>query len=351
MTTTAPQASHFLRACRRQPVDRTPIWIMRQAGRYLPEYRLMRELHSMLELCRSPQLACEVTLQPLRRFDLDAAIMFSDLLIPLDALGVTFDIVDGRGPLLERPLRSPDDVQQLRQPPDLRALDFAFETVRLIKEALVVSNRPVPVIGFAGAPFTIASYMIEGGPSRSFLSTKRLMYREPVAWNRLMGLLADLIGAYVEGQVRAGADAVQIFDSWVGCLSPSDYRRYVLEPTRRVFETASRLGVPLIHFASAPATLLDLLAEAGGDVLGVDWRLPLDLVRGRYPDRAVQGNLDPAALLAPQDVLERMIDEVLEAAGARPGHVFNLGHGIRPETPIESVSYLVETVHEKTRSA
>ncbi|HEY3174843.1 MAG TPA: uroporphyrinogen decarboxylase [Candidatus Polarisedimenticolia bacterium] len=342
----------FLEACRLRPADRTPIWIMRQAGRYLPEYREIRKDHGLLEICRSPELACEVALQPLRRFDLDAAILFSDLLIPVEALGIPFEIVEERGPVLERPIRDQDAVRALKVPADLERIDFVFETIRLIRGAVAsppFTGRRVPVIGFAGAPFTIASYLIEGGPTREFRETKLMMYRQPELFGDLMLLLADLIVACVEAQVAAGAEAIQIFDSWAGSLSPSDYRRHVLAPTRRVFDECSSCRVPLIHFGTNTGTLLDLMAGAGGDVLSVDWRIPLGDVRRRHPGRGVQGNLDPAALLAPPDVLDRMVDEVLAEAGPEPGHVFNLGHGILPETPIENVSFLVEAVHQKTR--
>ena len=337
------KTSRFLRACRREPVDRVPVWIMRQAGRYLPEYREIRKQHSLLDICRSPELACEVALQPLRRFDLDAAILFSDLLVPVAALGVDFDIVEKRGPVLASPVRGGDAVRSLRRPGGLAEIEYVFETVRLIRQAVTV-----PVIGFAGAPFTVGSYLIEGGPSRDFRETKLMMYSEPRIFADLMNRLADLMIAYVERQAKAGAEAVQIFDSWAGSLGPADYRRHVLPPTRRVFEAVRSLGIPSIHFGTNTSSLLDLMAEAGGDVLSVDWRIPLSDVRRGYPDRAVQGNLDPLALFAPREALDRMIDEVLVEAGPAPGHVFNLGHGILPDTPIENVTFLVDAVHERT---
>ncbi len=344
-----PAAHRFLRACSRERVDRTPIWIMRQAGRYLPEYREMRRRHPMLEMCRTPELACEVTLQPLRRFDLDAAILFSDLLIPLFALGIEFDIVEKRGPVLSRAVRDAEAIRALPAEADLRRVDYVFEAVRLIRAALPSTGRDVPLLGFAGAPFTIASYMIEGGPSRDFRETKLLMYRDPAAFELLMQRLADLVIGYVGAQARAGVAAFQLFDSWVGCLSPEDYRRHVFGPTRRVFDETRALGIPSIHFGTMNGTLVDMMAEAGGDVLGADWRLPLDALRSRFLDRAVQGNLDPAALYAPQEVLAQKIDAVLEAAGPEPGHIFNLGHGITPDVPVENVAFLVDTVHARTR--
>ncbi len=338
----------FVLAARREPCDRTPIWIMRQAGRYLPEYREVRAQHTLLEICRDPALACEVSLQPLRRFDLDAAILFSDLVVPLAALGVEFDIVEGRGPVLARCVRDATEVARLRRPGDLGELAYVAEAIRLIRSGL---KDRLPVLGFAGAPFTLASYLVEGGPSRDFRETKRFLYRDPRGWAELMERLADLVIAHLELQVAAGAAAVQVFDSWVGCLSPADYRAHVLPATRRVFDETASLGVPRIHFATGSATLLDLMAEAGGEVLGVDWRIPLGQVRARHPDRAVQGNLDPAALLGPPEALSERIDEVLDEASGAPGHIFNLGHGILPETPIESVQLLVERVGARTARA
>lgn len=344
--------SRFLRACRLAPVDRTPVWIMRQAGRYLPEYRELRRQHTLLGICRTPDLACEVALQPLRRFDLDAAIVFSDLLVPVAALGIGFDIVEKRGPVLDRPIRSRESISALPGAIDLGKIEYVFETIRLIRAALSgpeFAERGLPVIGFAGAPFTMASYLIEGGPSREFRETKSLMYREPDAFSDLLNRLSDLIIACIEAQASAGVSVVQIFDSWAGALAASEYRKFVLPPTRRVFAAAQRLGIPMIHFGTVTGHLLDPMAEAGGDILSVDWRIPLSEVRRRHPGRGIQGNLDPMALMAPSDVLERMIDEVLADAGPEPGHVFNLGHGILTETPVENVSLMVRLVHEKTR--
>lgn len=351
MNSTDASDARFLRACRRQPVDRTPVWIMRQAGRYLPEYRELREKHAMLEICRTPELACEATMQPLRRFDLDAAILFSDLLIPLEALGVRFDIVENKGPVLDHPVRDRASVNALRRPGDLASIGYVFEAVSRIKDAMSREGKRLPLIGFAGAPFTVAAYMIEGGPSRRFVETKLLMRREPDTWADLLDRLADLIVAYLRKQVEAGADAVQVFDSWVGCLGPSEYERHVLPATRKVFEGILGLDVPSIHFGTMNATIFDLAASAGGDVLGVDWRMPLSEARRRQPDRAVQGNLDPVALLGDVGALDRMIDEVLASAGSALGHIFNLGHGILPETPPENVGHLVDAVHQRTSAA
>ncbi|MGH9870691.1 MAG: uroporphyrinogen decarboxylase [Candidatus Polarisedimenticolia bacterium] len=337
-------ATRFERACARHPVDRTPLWIMRQAGRYLPEYREIRSRHSLLDICRTPELACEVAMQPLRRFDLDAAILFSDLLIPVLALGIRFDIVEKRGPVLPRPLTSPSDIDALPRP-DLSQVSFVFETIRAMRQSIARLGRPIPVIGFAGAPFTVASYLIEGEPTRAFQKTKLMMYREPRAFDRLLDRLSDLAIAHVREQVNAGARAVQIFDSWAGCLGPREYRSHVLAPTRRIFEALKGMGVPSIHFATAGESLLDPMAEAGGDVISVDWRIPLGTVRARHPDRAVQGNLDPLALMAPPEVLRAKIRDVLSDAGPQPGHIFNLGHGILPDTPVEAVELLADEVH------
>ena len=340
----APSTERFMRACRRQPVDRTPIWIMRQAGRYLPEYRELRARHSLLAICRSPELACEVAMQPMRRFDLDAAIVFSDLLIPVTALGVEFDIVESRGPVVARPVRDAASVAALEMPSTLDRIGYVFETIRLMRAAL---GGRVPVLGFAGAPFTMASYLVEGGATRDFRRTRLLMHSQPGVFADLLERLADLGIAYLEEQARAGASAAQLFDSWVGCLSPAEYRRHVMPATRRVLEAARQRGLIAIHFGTSCAHLLPLMAEAGGDVLGVDWRVMLSDVRRAWPDRAVQGNLDPVALLAPPEVLAGRIDAVLDDAGPEPGHIFNLGHGILPETPVESVTLLVERISSR----
>jgi uroporphyrinogen decarboxylase len=333
-----------MRACRRQPVDRPPVWIMRQAGRYLPEYRELRARHSLLTICQSPELACEVAMQPMRRFDLDAAILFSDLLVPVTALGVEFDIVENRGPVVARPVRDASSVAALALPPTLDRIGYVFETIRLMRAAL---KERVPVLGFAGAPFTMASYLVEGGATRDFRQTRLLMHSQPAVFTDLLERLADLGVAYVEEQARAGVSALQLFDSWVGCLSPAEYSRHVMPATRRVLEAARQSGLITIHFGTNCVGLLPLMADAGGDVLGVDWRVMLSDVRKVWPDRAVQGNLDPAALLAPPETLARMIDEVLDDAGPEPGHIFNLGHGILPETPVESVTLLIERISSR----
>jgi uroporphyrinogen decarboxylase len=330
-----------------QPVDATPVWFMRQAGRYMSEYRALRERHSLLDLCRTPDLATEVTLQPVRRIEVDAAILFSDLLLPLEPMGIPFDFVRGEGPAIESPLRSEADLARVRRFEPRDALSHVLDAIRQVKREL--AGR-VPLIGFAGAPFTLASYAIEGGHSTSFGHTKALMYGAPAAWHRFCDLLAEIVGDYLTAQVEAGVDAVQVFDSWVGALSGRDYREFILPHTRRIFDRIAPLGVPTIHFGVGTGAILGELREAGGDVIGADWRTPLDEAWARIgPDRAIQGNLDPTLLLGPLDRTFAATDDVLARAGGRPGHIFNLGHGILPSTPLEHVQALARYVHQKTR--
>jgi uroporphyrinogen decarboxylase len=333
-----PVEPPLLLAARRQPAPFTPVWLMRQAGRYMPEYRALRARHSFLELCKSPPAAAEVTLQPVERLGVDAAILFADILLIVEPLGVGLQFAKGEGPVIHRPVRSAADVGRL-QPVDVEsAVGFVFETVRLVTRALPAS---VPLIGFAGAPFTVASYVIEGGPSRDFIATKRLMHEEPEAWERLMAT-----SAYLNGQIAAGAQAVQLFDSWVGALSPGDYHESVLPHTRAVVEGLTR-GVPVIHFGTGTAGLLPLMREAGGDVIGLDWRIDLDAGWRAVGDGvAVQGNLDPVALLSPPARFQSSVRDILRRAAGRPGHIFNLGHGILQQTPVEHVKALVDMVHE-----
>jgi uroporphyrinogen decarboxylase len=321
---------------------------MRQAGRYMSEYRALRERHSLLELCRTPDLATEVTLQPVRRIEVDAAILFSDLLLPLEPMGVRFDFIQGEGPSIETPLRGESDLARVHPFEPREALSYVLVAIRQIQREL--SGR-VPLIGFAGAPFTLASYAIEGGHSTSFAHTKSLMYGAPQAWHRFCALIAETIGDYLNAQIEAGVDAVQVFDSWVGQLNARDYREFILPHTRRIFEMISRHDVPTIHFGVGTGSILPELREAGGDVIGADWRIPLDEAWARIGhDRAIQGNLDPTTLLGPIDRLFGAADEVLERAGGRPGHIFNLGHGILPMTPLEHVQALARYVHEQTRA-
>jgi len=333
----------IVRAARREPTSVTPVWLMRQAGRYLPEYRALRERHGFLELCKTPAAAAEVTLQPLRRFALDAAILFADILLLLEPLDVGLEFARGEGPVIHRPVRSEADVARLKPIDVESSVGSVFETVRLVRRELPAT---VALIGFAGAPFTVASYVVEGGASREFLHTKRLMYEAPAAWHRLMEVLADATAVYLNGQIDAGAQMVQLFDSWVGALAPDDYRAYVLPHTRAVVR-ALRPGTPVIHFGTGTATLLPLMREAGGDVIGLDWRVDLD--RGWAAvghDVGVQGNLDPALLLAKPAVIRERAKTILDRAGGRPGHVFNLGHGVHQSTPIDHVRALVDAVHE-----
>lgn len=316
---------------------------MRQAGRYMAEYRALRERHTMLALCQTPDLATEVTLQPIRRFPLDAAIIFSDLLLPLQPLGIPFDFVKGEGPLVERPVRSEADIDGLRGFEPREALAPVLQAIRQVKTEL---KGLVPLIGFVGAPFTLASYAIEGGHSSHYAHTKALMYGNPAAWHRLAARLAETAGNYLVAQVEAGADVVQVFDSWVGALSPADYREFVLPHSRRIFEIVRPTGAPTIHFGTGTATLLEAMSEAGSDVVGADWRIPLDEAWQKIgTGLGIQGNLDPTLLLGPRDRMLAGADDVLRRAAGRPGHIFNLGHGILPGTAVEQVEALAEFVH------
>jgi uroporphyrinogen decarboxylase len=316
---------------------------MRQAGRYMPAYRKLRERHSILDLCHTPELAATVTLQPVERLGVDAAIVFADILLPFEPLRLGLSFAAGEGPIIARPIRDAADVERLPAFNIDAELGYVFDAIRLARRAL---PDDVPLIGFAGAPFTLASYAIEGGASRSFTKTKRFMYQSPDAWHLLMGKLAELVGTYLAGQVRAGAQALQLFDSWIGCLSPDDYRTYVQPHTTRALRLAGAAAVPTIHFGTGTATFLEDFAAAGGDVISVDWRMPLDAAWTRIGDkRAIQGNLDPAALLAPAAERDRQVRDILKRAGGRPGHIFNLGHGILPETDVAAVRAVVDLVH------
>lgn len=316
---------------------------MRQAGRYLPEYRAMRERFGFLDLCKNPEAAAAVTLQPVDRLGVDAAILFADILLIVEPLGVGLEFAKGEGPVIRRPVRSERDIARLGRIDVEAAVPFVFETVRRVKQAL--AGR-VPLIGFAGAPFTVASYVVEGGPSREYLHAKRLMYEEPEAWHRLMELLTEATARYLNGQIAAGAQAVQIFDSWVGVLAPDDYRAFVMPHTRALVRALTP-GVPVIHFGTGTAALLPLMRATGGDVIGLDWRVDLDAGWAAVGhDVAVQGNLDPAVLLAKPPYIRQRVKDILDRAGGRPGHVFNLGHGVLPTTPVEHVKALVDMVHE-----
>ena len=334
----------FLQACRRQPVDVTPVWFMRQAGRYMKAYRDIRKRFDLIEMFRDPDLSVEITLQPVNAFSLDAAIIFSDILIPLEGMGVGFDFPEGGGPVIRNPVRSMADIRALRVAEPEADLGFVLKSIQRVRAEI---DGKVPLIGFAGGPFTLASYTIEGGSSSSYLLTKGLMHEDRAAWDLLMSKFADTIKAYLKAQVAAGAQVVQLFDSWVGCLSPSDYRDYVLPHTKSIFQALQNDGIQSIHFGTGTAGLLPLMAEAGGDIVGVDWRIPLDSAWRCFGSGiGIQGNLDPVALFAPPDVLRRKAKEILDAADGRPGHIFNLGHGILPSTPEDAVRILTDFVHE-----
>jgi uroporphyrinogen decarboxylase len=339
-----PPADRFLAACRREPVDRTPVWFMRQAGRYLPEYRELRRGRDILGMCRDPEAVIEATLQPLRRMPLDAAILFSDIMVPLAAMGAEVRIEPDVGPVVAHPIRTVEQVYRLK--PLLAEADvpFVMEAIRLLRKELTV-----PLIGFAGAPFTLASYLIEGGPSRNHERTKSFMHSEPEAWGDLMTTLGGSVLSYLRAQVQAGAQAVQVFDSWAGALDPDDYTLFVLPTMREIFDGLAGLDVPMIHFGVGTGELLVLMREAGADVIGVDWRVPLHDAWERVGfDVAVQGNLDPAVCLGPWEAVEAKAMAVLRRADGRPGHVFNLGHGVLPGTPVENLRRLVDLVHDRT---
>ncbi|HEU4509788.1 MAG TPA: uroporphyrinogen decarboxylase [Pyrinomonadaceae bacterium] len=331
-----------MRACRREPVPYTPVWLMRQAGRYMREYREVRAKTSFLELCKNPSLAAEVTVTAANRLGVDAAIIFADILLILEPMGIDLEFAAGEGPVIHNPVRQASDVDRLVELVDVSALEFVNEAIRQTRREL---PPDIPLIGFCGAPFTLASYLIEGGASKNYVQTKQLMYNDPGAWHAMMSLIARGLVKYLNAQIEAGAQAVQLFDSWVGCLNPDDYREFVLPHTRSVI-SGVKAGVPVIHFGTGTSSLLELMREAGGDVIGLDWRVRLDEGWERIGhDVAVMGNLDPVVLFANQDVLRREAVRVLEQAGGRPGHIFNLGHGILPETPVENVIALVEIVH------
>ena len=333
--------SLVMRACRLEPVERTPVWLMRQAGRYLPEYRAIRERVGFLELCKTPRLAAEVMIATVTRLGVDAAIIFSDLLPLLEPMGLELEFTAGEGPVIHNPVREPGDVTRVRELDDVGRVGFVMDTVAATRAGL---DDALPVIGFAGAPFTLAGYCIEGGTSRAWTLTKSFMYRHPGAWHDLMGRLARAVSRYLVAQLDAGAQLVQLFDSWVGCLSPADYREYVL-PHSRAALAAAAARAPVIHFATGNPALLPLLREAGGQVIGVDWRIDLDVAWSAVGhDRAVQGNLDPVVLFADREMVRRQVREILVRAGGRPGHIFNLGHGILPHTPVENVLELVAAV-------
>jgi len=320
---------------------------MRQAGRYMEAYRQLRERYTTMQLVKTPELAVQITLQPIRAFELDAAIIYSDILPPLEAMGLEVEFLDSEGPVIRNPLRHQDDVKALREPDPRESLHFVLQAIHLAR--LELDGR-VPLIGFAGAPFTLATYAIEGGSSRHLIRTKTVMYREPETWYLLMQRLARFLGLYLQAQVEAGAQALQLFDSWVGALSPADYDRYVAPYSQHVIQTVQATGVPVIHFSTGTGGMVERIAAAGGDVIAVDWRVHLeDAWRRIGYDRAVQGNLDPSVLLGPPEELTRQTMLILKQVANRPGHIFNLGHGVLPQTPVEAVARLVEIVHEKSQ--
>lgn len=336
----------FLRACRREPTDMTPIWFMRQAGRYMAEYRALRAKHTLLELCKTPELATQVTLQPLVH-GVDAAILFADILLPLEPMGAPFEFAKGEGPVIHEPISTRAQVDKLRIIEPAEGLGYVLDAIRMIKREIAGKT---PLIGFAGAPFTLASYLVEGGKSAHFAKTKRLMYGEPATWHALMEKLAEVVRRYLRRQVEAGADALQLFDSWVGQLAPADYAEYVQPHVRHILSDAETLGVPVIHFGTGTHTLLELQRDAGGTVIGIDWRTPMRAAWERIGhDRAVQGNLDPTVLFAPAAVVEKHVRRILDEIDGRNGHIFNLGHGILPETDPGVVKHVVDVVHEWTK--
>lgn len=338
----------FLLAARGAPSGVTPVWFMRQAGRYMAEYRAIRAHHTLLEICAQPALAAEVTMQPVHRLGVDAAILFADILLPLVPMGLQLEFIAGEGPAIRNPVRTSADVSVLRPVDPTTDLGPVLETIRLVRKEL---SPNVPLIGFAGAPFTVATYAIEGGPSRHLLESKRMMYGMPELWHSLLKRLTVAVGDFLAAQVAAGAQAVQVFDSWVGQLSEGDYRTFVLPHSRALLQRLAGLGVPRIHFGVGADHLLETMAEAGGDVMGLDWRTPLDAGWSRLgPARAVQGNLDPVALFAPLPELRQRVIDILDRAAGRPGHIFNLGHGILPTTPVDQVRAVVDIVHDYSAS-
>lgn len=339
--------SRFLNACRRKPTDLRPVWLMRQAGRYLPEYRKIRGKVPFIEMCKNPEIVAEVTLQPLRRFELDAAIIFSDILLPLEKINVGLRFTENDGPVINRPLKTLNNVNKLKVIHPQESTPYLFEAIRIVKREL---NGKIPLIGFSGAPFTLASYLIEGGHSKDYLETKKVIFTQPNMWKELMEKLTTIVLHYLNAQIDAGVDAVQVFDSWVGCLSPTDYERFVLPYMKKIYQGLKTKGVPIISFSTGTSGMLELISEAGGDVIGIDWKTNIDSAWKRIgKKKAIQGNLDPAVLLASREVIKERVKDILNRTKARDGHIFNLGHGVLPQTPVENVKFLVDTVHELSK--
>ena len=340
------RADRFLKACRREPVDCTPVWMMRQAGRYLPEYREIRKKHTFLEMCKTPELAAEVTIQPIRRYELDAAIIFADILLPLEPMGIGLEFAKGEGPVIHNPVRSLADVKKLKPVNTKESIGYLLKAIQTVMKEL---DGTVPLIGFTGAPFTLASYIIEGGSSKNYEHAKAMMFSEPETWHKLMDHLTDVIIDYLNAQIDTGVQAVQVFDSWVGALGTSDYREFVLPHQKKVLAGIKKT-VPLIHFAHGATHLLEMVAEAGGDVIGLDWRCDLDAAWRRVGyEKAVQGNIDPITLFAQKEFIRKRVQEILDRAGGRNGHIMNLGHGILKETPIENAEIFINATHELSK--
>jgi len=346
MPTMTPE-SRFLAACRRQPVDMTPVWFMRQAGRCLPAYRELRTRYDIMTLAKTPELCSQITMMPVDRFKVDGAVMFADIMLPIEAMGVSLEIQPEIGPVIHEPIRGRAAVEALQVRDAEEATPFVFEAMRSLRREL--AGGKAALIGFSGAPFTLACYLIEGRPSRDYARAKALMFGEPELWHALLGKVSEVVLRYLKAQIVAGAQVVQIFDSWVGALAPQDYEEYVLPHTKYIFDGLKDAGVPTIHFGTGTATLLDGMVRAGGDVISVDWRIPLDRAWEQIgPDRGIQGNLDPVLLLTPWERLERGVQDVLQRAGGRPGHIFNLGHGVPAETNPDMLTRVVEAVHQAT---
>ncbi len=340
------RADRFLKACRREPVDCTPVWMMRQAGRYLPEYREIRKKHTFLEMCKTPEVAAEVTIQPVRRYQIDAAIIFADILLPLEPMGIGLEFAKGEGPVIHNPVRTMADVENLKPVDAAAQIDYLMKAIKIVLKEL---GGSVPLIGFTGAPFTLASYIIEGGGSRNYEHAKAMMFAEPKTWHKLMEHLTQVIINYLNAQIDTGVQAVQIFDSWVGALGPSDYREFVLPHQRNVI-TGIKRTVPIIHFAHGATHLLEMVSEAGGDVIGLDWRCDLDAAWKRVgPDKAVQGNLDPVTLFGSKEFIRKRTKEILDRAGGRNGHIMNLGHGILQQTPLDHAEEFINATHELSK--
>lgn len=334
----------FLKACRKEKAGFTPVWLMRQAGRYMKEYMAIREKHTFLEMCRKPEIACEVTLQPIKAFDLDAAIIFADILLPLDGMGINLEFTKGEGPSISNPVRTRKDIDAVKVIKPEQDVPYLLEAIKMVRKEL---NGKVPLIGFSGAPFTLASYIIEGEGSKNYINTKKLMYSDPEGWKVLMDKISEVVIVYLEAQIAAGAQVVQLFDSWVGCLGPDDFKKFALPYTKRIIETVSKKGVPVINFGTNTGTYLDLVKQGGGDVIGVDWKVRLDdawKIIGH--DKAIQGNLDPVVLFGPVSEIRKRVKEIIDMAEGRPGHIFNLGHGIILGTPVDNVRAVIDAVHE-----